>query len=100
MLKFLLMASAFSLIGCSDYSLSKVVEKAPEIEVTPMEHDFGALNAEGESADITVSITNIGNKDLNLESIYLLNENPNFIIENSYPSILEPSESTDIIVFL
>jgi hypothetical protein len=96
--KFILAAFTASLIGCSDYNLTKVVNKAPEIDVTPLEHEFGALNADGESAEIEVTIANIGNEDLRLDSIYLSDEGPNFTIEDSYPSLLEPGEITQLTV--
>ena len=98
MTKFLLTALAFCLAGCSDYNISKVVEKGPEIEVTPSEHDFGALNASGESSNITVTISNIGNEDLKISSIYLENQNQNFEITTPYPSRLSPSESIEITI--
>jgi hypothetical protein len=98
MLRFLLIAFAASLIGCSDYNLSKVVEKAPEIEVNPLEHDFGALNADGESSELTITIFNVGSDNLRLDSIYLLEGDSNFVIESPYPSVLIPSEFTELIV--
>ena len=98
MWRFLLVASTISLIGCSDYNLSKVVKKAPEIEVTPLEHNFGALNADGETSEITVVVSNIGNENLELDSIHLLNGESNFAIESSYPSLLEPMQNTSLVI--
>jgi len=96
MRKKVLAACILAITGCSDYNLEKIVQLAPEIEVTPLEHDYGALNADGESSEITVTITNIGNDDLELESIYLLNDYSNFNIEDSYPSFLQPGENTEL----
>ncbi len=98
MTKFLFTVLAICLTGCSDYNLSKVIERGPEIEVSPKENNFGALNASGESSEVTITIQNIGNENLKLESIYLEESNQNFNIENSYPSTLEPSGSTDLII--
>ena len=47
------------LSGCSDYTVSKVVEKEPDIIVTPEAHDFGVLNAADTATDISFLITNI-----------------------------------------
>ena len=44
--------------ACSDYTLQKKVEYAPEIVVTPLEHDFGALNADGQNSLLDVLIQN------------------------------------------
>lgn len=65
-------------IGCSDYSLQKKVEYAPEIYVTPLEHDFGPLNADGDVGSIEVSIHNIGNDTLELDSVFLSSPTNNF----------------------
>jgi len=91
-----LVACILAITGCSDYNLERIVQLSPEIEVTPLEHDYGALNADGESDEIIVTISNIGNDDLKLDSIYLLSGHSNFVIEDSYPSILEPSENTEL----
>ena len=98
MWKFLWAACILNTIGCSDYNLQKVTEYAPEIEVTPLEHDFGPLNADGESGELTVSILNIGNDNLDLNSIYLLAGDSSFTIESPYPAVLEPGNNTDLIV--
>ena len=63
------------LIGCSDYNLQKFEppvepgEVAPEIEVDPIEHDFGAISAGSETSDVTINIENLGNGDLILDNI-------------------------------
>ena len=65
-----LMMATLMLGSCSDYKLSVLPEEvdpgtiAPEIEVTPVEHDFGAISADGEVADTIVSIFNYGNDTL------------------------------------
>ena len=99
-----LVLAAILLSGCSDYKLSVLPEEvdpgtlAPEIEVTPLEHDFGALNADGETGDVVISISNYGNDTLILDDIYLMSGSSNFSISSIAASYLEPYESTDLIV--
>ena len=95
-LTLLLAASVTLFSGCSDYSLSKKVEYAPEIYVTPLEHDFGPLNADGESDLIEVRITNIGNDTLELDRVFLSFDSENFTLDPVTQFELEPSE--DVIV--
>lgn len=86
------------LFGCSDYSLQKKVEYAPEIVVTPEEHDFGIINAADPSITITFRIMNIGNDSLNINSNYLENGDPRFQLDNSAIGTLEPGEETELFV--
>ena len=85
-------------IGCSDYNLQKKVEYAPEINVTPLEHNFGPLNADGDSAYIEVNIQNIGNDTLELDNVFLSVDTENFSLEPISSYNLEPSESTTAVV--
>lgn len=90
--------------GCSDYKLSVIVEDlpppvlAPEIEVTPEEHEFGALSASGDTASLIINISNIGTDTLTIENIYLSNNDPAFSIVGIGSTSLEPLESTDLII--
>jgi|TARA_R110001583_G_scaffold16234_9_gene66218 hypothetical protein len=99
-----LMMATLMLGSCSDYKLSVLPEEvdpgtiAPEIEVTPVEHDFGAISADGEVADTIVSIFNYGNDTLIIDNIYLSNGASNFTISSLGTSSLESYESADIIV--
>ncbi len=86
------------LAGCSDYTVTKVVERAPDIIVTPEAHDFGVLNAADAATDVPFLITNVGNDTLHINSNYLENGDPRFAILNSAVGSLEPSESAEIIV--
>lgn len=86
------------LTGCSDYTVSKVVERAPDIIVTPESHDFGILNAADAATDIPFLITNIGNDTLHINSHYLENGDPRFDILSSAVGSLEPSEQAEVIV--
>ena len=95
---------ALLLISCSDYNLTLKPESvepgiiAPEIDVTPLEHEFGNLNATGDVGTITLSIENIGNDTLMLHNVSLVNGVPEFTLSALAQSELEPDESTDIIV--
>ncbi len=86
------------LSGCSDYNLAKQVEYAPEINVTPLEHDFGHLNADGQNEQIEVQITNIGNDTLELDDVFLYYGTENFTITTPRPPDLEPSESFTVLI--
>ncbi len=81
-----------SLMGCSDYSLQKKIEYAPEIYVTPLEHDFGALNADGQYDRIEVRISNIGNDILELDNIFLSLDTENFSLAPISHRDLDPGE--------
>jgi hypothetical protein len=101
----LLWVAALSTMGCtSDYKLAGQVEKtepgitAPEIEVDPISHDFGALNAGYEISDLIVTIENIGNGDLDIGNIYLHSGNSNFSLTSVPTGIVESSDSVDLIV--
>ena len=100
-MKFLLFAlilSILSITGCSEYELSKFVERAPEIEVNPLDHDYGPLLAGNESQEVSVNVWNIGNDTLDIERIFLNNGNSNFTIESAHPESLEPAESFEIVL--
>ena len=95
----------FLLLGCSsDYKLAaETVEmqpgiEAPEIEVDPISHDFGALNAGNETQDIIITIKNIGNGDLDLRDIYLQEGDENFSLTSIPSSLVEPSQEAELIV--
>jgi len=81
----------FALTACSDYTLQKKVDYAPEINVTPLEHDFGALNADGQNSLLDVLIRNIGNDTLELHDISLQHGSENFMLQTSLID-LEPGE--------
>jgi hypothetical protein len=80
------------MVGCSDYSLQKKVEYSPEIYVTPLNHDFGPLNADGDTSTIEVSIQNIGNDTLELDDIFLYYGTQNFTITSARAPDLEAGE--------
>jgi len=96
--------SLIFLVGCSDYNLQKFeppVEPgvvAPEIEVDPITHDFGALSAGSETSDAIINIENIGNGDLNIDGIYLHGGNSNFSLTVLPADIVEPSGAVELIV--
>ena len=100
----ILTIASLILCSCSDYKLSVLPEEvdpgtiAPEIEVTPLEHNFGAISADGEVSDTIVSIFNYGNDTLIIDDIYLANGSSNFTISSLGTSSLESYEGADIIV--
>jgi len=74
------------------------VEYAPEIHVTPLEHDFGPLNADGHSDQIEVRITNIGNDTLELNDVFLSMDTQNFYLLPASISDLSPGEETVVTI--
>jgi len=86
------------LFGCSDYTLQKKVEYAPEIVVTPGEYDFGTVNAADTGETIVFRIQNIGNDLLNINSNYLENGDPRFQLDNSAVGSLDPGEEVELLV--
>jgi hypothetical protein len=102
-----LIFSTFFLIsaGCSsDYGITK--ERidpepgvtAPEIEVDPTHHSYGALSAGSEIQDVIINIENIGNGDLDISNIYLLNGDSNFTITVAPIGIVPSLGSVELIV--
>ena len=49
-------------LGCSDYKISQITEElepgvtAPEIEVDPTYHNYGALSAGSETQDVVITL--------------------------------------------
>lgn len=104
LIKTLLFTILFA-IGCtSDYKLSPDVEKpepgiiAPEIEVDPTHHSYGALSAGSETRDVVINIENIGNGDLDISNIYLHNGNSNFSLATLPVGTVGSLESVELIV--
>ncbi len=102
----LLFSSFFVLaIGCSsDYEIIKPTEPlepgvtAPEIEVDPTYHSYGALSAGSETQDVVINIENIGNGELNISSIYLNNGNSNFSLTTIPTGIVDSLNSVELII--
>jgi len=86
------------LAGCSEYELSKFVEKTPEIQVDPLGHDYGHLAAGNETQEIIVNVWNVGNDTLEIERVFLNHGNANFVIASTFPSSLEPAESFELTI--
>jgi len=100
-----LACSLFLYAGCtSDYKLNPDIETpepgvvAPEIEVDPLVHSYGALSAGSESQDLVVTIQNLGNGDLNISDIFLHNGNSNFTITSSPGGIIESLGDDELII--
>jgi len=91
-------------VGCSDYKISKITEEvepgvtAPEIEVDPTYHSYGALSAGSETQDVVINIENIGNGELNISNIYLNNGNSNFSLTTVPTGIVDSLNSVELIV--
>jgi hypothetical protein len=71
---------------------------APEIDVTPVEHEFGAIDANGYGDQIEIAISNIGNDTLVLSGVSLIVGDSSFSLSNLSVSSLEPWESTSLYV--
>ncbi|MDB4337490.1 choice-of-anchor D domain-containing protein [bacterium] len=96
---------SFLSLGCtSDYNLQKPLdnpepgESLPEIEVTPVEHSFGALSAGSETQIAIITIKNIGHDTLEVLSTYLQSGTSNFSLVALPDSEIEPGETTEIFV--
>lgn len=83
----------FFFYGCSDYEITKIIEKAPDIHVTPEEHDFENVNAVEEVKSLEVVVSNLGNVNLDIYSINFKNNDPAFSITSSIPGDISPGES-------
>ncbi len=100
-----LMITAITCISaCSDYNLQKYTPPAepgvvePEIDVDPISHDFGPISAGTETRDTIVTIKNLGNGDLNVDSIDLVGGNSNFSLSGVSTGIIEPGTNIEIVV--
>ena len=103
-IQYLIALSVLSLSGCSDYNISEISEPAkagieePEIDVSPMEHSFGAISAGSQTSDVIITISNSGNGDLNIHDVYLQNGTSNFSLSSLPASAVSPLDSTDLII--
>jgi len=84
--------------GCSDYNLQSIPsDPVPEIEVTPLEHNFGALNASDSGSDIIISISNVGTDTLRLYDVSLIDSDSVFTLSSLSENSLEPGQTTEVI---
>ena len=86
------------LFGCTEYGVRVVQEFAPEIEVYPLEHDFGPVSADGAPKDLSIQLTNVGNASLDLHGAFLLNGSTNFSLSSLLAFELPPGEATQLTV--
>ena len=99
-----LFALSLMIAGCSDYKISQITEElepgvtAPEIEVDPTYHNYGALSAGSETQDVVINIENTGNGELNISNIYLNNGNSNFSLTTVPTGIVDSLDSVELIV--
>ncbi len=93
MLRFLSTIFIFSFgFSCSDYGVTKIEEKAPEIHVTPENHDFEHVDADGEIKKLEVTVSNLGNINLEVYDIDFKNNDPAFSITSEIPESIKPGE--------
>lgn len=99
MLKYIIILFSLILFGCSDYNISKIpVDPAPEIEVSPGGHSFGALNAAGPGETVAINISNVGTATLNIHSFYLTDPQGSFSVSSIGSNSIGPGASEDIII--
>ena len=90
--------------GCSEYELNPKVEEIPVIElpniqVMPSSLNFGHLDAGiGESKAQVITITNAGNKNLNLSHVALNATDLVYTITPPHITTLEPDQATRVTV--
>jgi len=90
--------------ACSDYELNPKVEvipviESPNIHVTPTSLNFGHLDAGiGESKSQVITITNAGNKDLNLSYVGLDAADLVYTITLPHITTLEPDQASRVTV--
>ena len=95
---------AGALIACSEYELNPKVEEipvieAPNIHVSPSTLNFGHLDAGiGESKAQVITITNAGNKNLNLSHIALNATDLVYTITPPHITTLKPDQATRVTV--
>jgi len=104
-INFILTFISLLALGCSsDYKIRPVPEdvepgvQVPEIEVSPLSHDFGPLSAGSEVHSTSVTIDNIGNGELNISNIYLNNGISNFSLTIIPIGTVEPLGAVELIV--
>jgi archaellum component FlaF (FlaF/FlaG flagellin family) len=91
-----LLVSTFLLLGsCTDYSVNKIIETAPEIVVDPVEHDFGHVNAQGVSETTNIHISNAGSEDLLISSINVVGS-ITFSMSALGAHSIEPGDTTTV----
>tara|TARA_R110000822_G_scaffold46588_1_gene123935 strand:+ start:2338 stop:3915 length:1578 start_codon:yes stop_codon:yes gene_type:complete len=86
------------ILGCSDYQINKVVERAPDISVYPENHDSGYLLAGQEISEFSITVSNVGNEKLEIADIYLDNVYSNFEILSETQLTIEPAGFTEILL--
>jgi len=84
-------------LGCTDNTLVQVRDEAPDLEVTPAALDFGALGP-GETASRTVTLTNVGDAQLRVESLVVSAADAPYVIDTAYEpgQLLDPEASLDV----
>mgnify|MGYP003639848162 FL=1 len=94
-----LLLTSLSLGGCTDYTVAKIIDYAPEINVEPLEYNYGHVNANGGLGTAEFTISNRGNDTLLLHDAELSNdlvEDLSFSTNGFSVDSLEPGESTSL----
>ena len=76
----ILLFMGLTLMGCSDYMVSHVKEREPNILVYPTEIDFGHLVSGEESSAENFTVINTGDADLHVSSPLLISGNDRFTV--------------------
>ena len=95
----ILVCATLTLGGCTDYAVAKIIDYSPEINVTPVEYNYGNIDANGGIGTAEFTISNRGNDTLLLHDAELSNdlvEDLSFSTNGFSVDSLEPGESTSI----
>ena len=84
------------LSGCSDYLVTKVEVREPDILVHPLELDFNHLVSGEESDSDNITIVNVGDNDLIVDPPFLIDADGRYNVTESGEVILGPGELIDI----
>jgi len=84
------------LTGCSDYLVTKVEVREPNILVHPLEIDFNHLVSGEESDSDNITIVNVGDNDLIVDPPFLIDDDGRYTVTESGEVVLGPGELIDI----
>ena len=88
---FALLLVGLTLVGCSDYVMTTVKEREPELLVHPTEIDFGHLVAGEENGVDSFTVINTGDEDLYITAPELVSGNTRYSIDESENEYIIPS---------
>ena len=82
--------------GCSDYQMTKVVEREAQILVHPEDLDFEHLESGKESGEINLTVINVGDDDLYVDPPVLYDNDGRYGVAETPAFVLGPGELLDI----